>query len=320
MTSTQRTNLKKKMQSSGERSFILSMLLLPFLIFFPLLLFVFGKSSPPVIESQSAPSPSPSILVTEQPKKENPTTTKRQRHMATQNNTSTFINPRNYHVPSSSSFQPVAYQAQRGSFIPPRQNCDKGASSHGTSSGNSSFQPLAYHQAQTPSFLKDPRQNYHRTARTSSSLFPINNGQNRHHGATPGRTTSFQNIYITDYNNNNNNNNNGTKTIIIPPPAKKEERREEDDVQFPNMLDIYSSLPPISTFLPSTPLKEENWTSQDTTSTTAALAPQKYILPITRVVPPTATTGFLEHNYHFAAGMHAPCSSRNANPCFVARR
>lgn len=285
------------MQSSDERSFILSMLLLPFLIFIPLLLFVFSKSSPPVIESQSVPSPSPSILVTGQPKKENPTTTKRQRHMATQNNTSTFITPRNYHVPSSSSFQPVAYQAQRGSFIPPCKNCDKGAGSHGTSSGNSSFQPLAYHQAQTPSFLRDPRQNYHRTNRNSSSPFPINNGQNRHQRAAPGRRTIFQNISITDYNNNSNNNN-GTKAPIIPPPARKEEGREEDDVQFPKMLDIYSSLPPIPNFLPSTPQKEEDWTSQDTTSTTTALAlsraPQRYILPITRVVPPTATTGFLE--------------------------
>lgn len=316
MTSKQRTHFKKKMQSSDERSFILSILLLPFLILIPFLLFIFSKSSPPVIESQSATSPSPSILGAEQPQKENPTTTKRQRHMATQKNTSTFIPPQNYHGYSSSSFQPVAHQAQKESFILPRQNCNGGASSHGISSGNSSFQPVAYHQAQAPSFIMHTRQNYHMGNSTISSPFPTNNSQYHHYGATPGRTTSFQNIPITNYYYNNNKNN--SKTIVAPPPTIKEK-----DVQFPRMLDMCSALPPISSFLPSPPKKEENRTAQANTATTTTTAlalsraPQKYILPITRMIPPTTTNGFIEHNHRFA---DAPRSSSSANPSFVARR
>lgn len=257
---------KKRMHLSDERSFILSILLLPFLILIPLLLFILSNSPPPLIKSKCATPSSTSFLPSEPAKAENPRTKKRQKHIAFQDNTSTFITPRNYHGTSTSNsgsgFHPMGYQGQKSPFITPRQNYDRGTSSHGTTS-NTSFEPMAYHRAQAHSFIP-PCHNYHRSTSTCSTSFqsipPINNNSgnnhnknnrpiletsitntNQHHGAAAGRTTSFQNSPIKDtkhyYHNNNNN------TI----PAQ---RIEEENVQFPNMLDLYSSLPPIS---PSSP-------------------------------------------------------------------
>lgn len=216
--------LKKRMHSSDERSFIFSILLLPFLILIPLLLFILSNSPTPLIKSKCATPPSTSFLLSEPAKAENPRAKKRQKHIAFHdNNTSTFITSRNYHGTSTSSsgsgFHPMAYQGQKAFFITPRQNYDRGTSSHGTTS-SSSFQPMAYHQAQAPSFIP-PCHNYHRSTSTSSTSFqsipPINNNNsnnhnknnrpilttsitntNQYHGAAVGRTTSFQNIPITD--------------------------------------------------------------------------------------------------------------------------
>lgn len=258
------------MHSSDERSFILSILLLPFLIFVPLLIFILNNSSPPLIESQPAPPSSTPILLSEPAKTENPTTRKRQNHMAFRDNANTFITPRNYYGTSTSSggFQPIAYQAPTPSFMTNPQKYDRGATSSSTS-----FQSIA---------LTNNNSNNNNRPISATSI----NTTNQNHGAAAGRKPRFH----TDTNHYYYYNNNNT----ISPPKME----EGDDVQFPKMLDMYSSLPPISSY--SSFRKEEekdHRAAQASTNITrraaAAAAPLwEVILPIRSAT--MTMTGFIE--------------------------
>lgn len=258
------------MHSSDERSFILSILLLPFLIFVPLLFFILNNSPPPLTESQHAPPSSTPFLLSEPAKTENPTTGKRQNHMAFRDTL------RNYHGTSTSSggFQPIAYQPPTPSFMTTPQKYDRSATSSSTS-----FQSIA---------LTNNNSNNNNNNRPISATSINTTKQN--HGAAAGRKPRFQCLLIADTNHYYYYNNNNTIS-----PQKME---EGDDVQFPRMLDMYSSLPPISSY--SSFRKEEekdHRAAQASTNITrraaAAAAPlREVILPIRSAT--MTMTGFIE--------------------------
>lgn len=244
------------MHSPDERSFILSILLFPFLILTPLLLFILSNSPITLIESQSAPPQFPSILVAEPKTEHSTTTTKRQKHMAFQADTY-FINPRNYH--GTSSFQPTAYQAQKPSSNQPHQHYHMGITTSSTI-----FQSI------TPT--NNNSNISHKINNQPISTTPIITASNQYHVATAGRTTTFKNIPSMDTNHYKNNN-----TM----PARR--MGEADDAQFPKMLDIYSSLPSISSssFRVAEEILRAVRATTAVTTRAVALAPSwEFILPI----------------------------------------